>query len=102
MNAKITEPTFASLLQRFLTERLIQQKNASPRTVSKAIGTPFGFFYSSPSDVCVNRPPKLSLLISTHQWSVLSSITWKWTATIQSVVAMHALQHCAPSSSMPG
>jgi site-specific recombinase XerD len=34
MSADITEPNFASLLQRFFTERLIQQKNASPRTVS--------------------------------------------------------------------
>lgn len=34
MTAKVTEPTFASLLQRFFTERLIQQKNASPRTIS--------------------------------------------------------------------
>lgn len=34
MSANITEPNFASLLQRFFTERLIQQKNASPRTVS--------------------------------------------------------------------
>jgi integrase/recombinase XerD len=33
MSAKITEPNFASLLQRFFTERLVQQKNASPRTV---------------------------------------------------------------------
>src|SRR5207302_4183300 len=35
---------------------------------SRAIGTPFDFFYSSPSNVCVNRPPKLSLLISTQHW----------------------------------
>ena len=34
MSTKVTEPTFASLLQRFFTERLIRQKNASPRTVS--------------------------------------------------------------------
>ena len=34
MSTKITEPNFASLLQRFFTERLIQTKNASPRTVS--------------------------------------------------------------------
>ena len=34
MNTKVTEPNFASLLQRFFTERLIRQKNASPRTVS--------------------------------------------------------------------
>lgn len=34
MSTKIIEPNFASLLQRFFTERLIQQKNASPRTVS--------------------------------------------------------------------
>jgi hypothetical protein len=30
MSAKLTEPNFAALLQRFFTERLIQQKNASP------------------------------------------------------------------------
>ena len=34
MSAKLTEPDFASLLQRFFTERLVQQKNASPRTVA--------------------------------------------------------------------
>jgi integrase/recombinase XerD len=34
VRTKVTEPNFASLLQRFFTERLIQQKNASPRTVS--------------------------------------------------------------------
>jgi site-specific recombinase XerC len=34
VSTKIVEPNFASLLQRFFTERLIQQKNASPRTVS--------------------------------------------------------------------
>jgi site-specific recombinase XerD len=34
MSAKLTEPNFASLLQRFFTERLVQQKNASPRTIS--------------------------------------------------------------------
>jgi len=34
MSANITEPNFASLLRRFFTERLIQQKNASPGTVS--------------------------------------------------------------------
>jgi site-specific recombinase XerD len=34
VNVKVTEPNFASLLQRFFTERLIQQKNASPKTVS--------------------------------------------------------------------
>lgn len=34
MSANNTEANFASLLQRFFTERLIQQKNASPRTVS--------------------------------------------------------------------
>jgi integrase/recombinase XerD len=34
VNRKVTEPDFSSLLQRYFTERLIQQKNASPRTVS--------------------------------------------------------------------
>ena len=35
MNALLTEPTeFASLLQRFFAERLLQQKNASPRTIA--------------------------------------------------------------------
>jgi integrase/recombinase XerD len=34
VNTKVTEPNFASLLQRFFTEHLIRQKNASPRTVS--------------------------------------------------------------------
>jgi site-specific recombinase XerD len=34
MNATLVEPHFSSLLQQFFTERLIQQKNASPRTVS--------------------------------------------------------------------
>ena len=34
MSAKLAEPNFATLLQRFFTERLIHQKNASPRTVS--------------------------------------------------------------------
>jgi integrase/recombinase XerD len=34
MTAQSTEPNFASLLQRFFTERLVQQKNASPRTVA--------------------------------------------------------------------
>ena len=34
MNAIAMEPNFASLLQQFFTDRLIQQKNASPRTVA--------------------------------------------------------------------
>src|SRR5215469_93679 len=34
MSAKCTESNFASLLQRFFTERLTRQKNASPRTIS--------------------------------------------------------------------
>lgn len=35
MNALLTDPTeFASLLQRFFAERLLQQKNASPRTIA--------------------------------------------------------------------
>lgn len=35
MNALLTDPTeFSSLLQRFFTERLLQQKNASPRTIA--------------------------------------------------------------------
>jgi hypothetical protein len=33
VSTQVTEPNFASLLQRFFTERLIRQKNASPRTV---------------------------------------------------------------------
>src|SRR5256884_8952940 len=36
MSAKLAEPNFATLLQRFFTERLIHQKNASPRTVSRS------------------------------------------------------------------
>lgn len=34
MNATLVQPDFSSLLQQFFTDRLIQQKNASPRTVS--------------------------------------------------------------------
>ena len=35
MNALLTDPAeFASLLQRFFAERLLQQKNASPRTIA--------------------------------------------------------------------
>jgi integrase/recombinase XerD len=34
MSAECTESNFASLLQRFFTERLTRQKNASPRTIS--------------------------------------------------------------------
>ena len=34
MNTANAEPNFASLLQKFFTERMIQQKNASPKTIS--------------------------------------------------------------------
>ncbi len=34
MSRATSEPNFASLLQQFFTDRLIQQRNASPRTVS--------------------------------------------------------------------
>jgi integrase/recombinase XerD len=34
MKQTASEPTFASLLQQFFTDRLIQQRNASPRTIS--------------------------------------------------------------------
>jgi integrase/recombinase XerD len=57
VSTKIIEPNFASLLQRFFTERLIQQKNASPRTVSSYRDT-FRLFLQFASDDCVNLPPE--------------------------------------------
>src|SRR5438034_5359346 len=60
MSAKLTEPNFATLLQRFFTERLIHQKNASPRTVSSYRDT-FRLFLQFAQQRLRKPPTKIEL-----------------------------------------
>src|SRR2546421_1848402 len=60
MSAKLTEPNFATLLQRFFTERLIHQKNASPRTVSSYRAT-FRLFLQFAQQRLRKPPTKIEL-----------------------------------------
>ena len=90
MSTKIIEPNFASLLQRFFTERLIQQKNASPRTVSSYRDT-FRLFLQFAKRRL--RKPSTRIELTDLDTSVVSAFLdhWKWTGTTQSGVEMHAL-----------
>jgi integrase/recombinase XerD len=89
MNAPLADPTtFAALLQRFFTERLLQQQNASPRTVAAYRDT-FRLLFGHTSQV-LGKPPAKLTLADLDAARVLGFLTWLETKRGNSVRTRNA------------
>lgn len=88
MNALTDPATFAGLLQRFFTERLLQQQNASPRTVAAYRDT-FRLLFGYATTECGKPPAKLTLQ-DFDAARVLGFLTWLETQRGNSVRTRNA------------
>lgn len=89
MNAPLADPTtFAALLQRFFTERLLLQQNASPRTVAAYRDT-FRLLFGHTSQV-LGKPPAKLTLADLDATRVLGFLTWLETKRGNSVRTRNA------------
>ncbi len=89
MNASLTDPAvFASLLQRFFTERLLQQQNASSRTVA-AYRDAFRLLFDYTTRE-LGRPPAKLTLEDFNAERILGFLTWLETERGNSVRTRNA------------
>jgi len=99
MNASYASILLAPLVQQFFTDRLMAQRNVSPRTVAAYRDT-FRLLLTWFEQKLHKSPMQLVLPISMSHELRRSSITWKPNATTRFAPATPASSRCVPSSAL--
>ena len=96
MNPLLAIPAeFAALLQRFFAERLLQQQNASPRTIVAYRDT-FRLLCPMPNVRKASHLPSWRCAISMRRWYWTSSTTSKPNVTTRCAAAVLGSRRCVP------